>query len=68
MPIPDELIPQLRAHKTAQATERLAAGNQWEDWDLVFATLEGKPISPPLPWYFAAHPCGSAQPCSNRRR
>jgi site-specific recombinase XerD len=40
----------LRAHKAAQASERLVAGNQWEDWDLVFATPEGKPIDPRWDW------------------
>jgi site-specific recombinase XerD len=31
----------LRAHKERQAAERLAAGSQWNDHDLVFATRTG---------------------------
>lgn len=36
----------LRAHKTRQARERLAAGPRWADMDLVFATEVGTPIDP----------------------
>jgi site-specific recombinase XerD len=36
--------------KAAQAAERLAAGDQWEDWDLVFAGRTGKPIHPAKDW------------------
>ncbi|MET8808132.1 site-specific integrase [Streptomyces sp. NPDC004546] len=42
--IPPQLLPQLRAQKAAQARERLAAGDRWEDWDLVFARPDGRPI------------------------
>jgi integrase len=48
--LPEELIPQLRAQKAAQAAERLAAGDRWEDWDLVFAGPTGKPIHPSKDW------------------
>jgi integrase len=36
----------LRAHKTRQARERLAAGPLWSDVDLVFSTEVGTPIDP----------------------
>jgi integrase len=36
----------LRAHKTRQARERLAAGPLWVDMDLVFATELGTPFDP----------------------
>jgi site-specific recombinase XerD len=48
--LPEELIPQLRAQKAAQSAERLAAGEQWEDWDLVFAGPTGRPINPRRDW------------------
>jgi integrase len=48
--IPPPLIPALKAHKAAQATERLAAGDRWEDWDLVFARPDGRPINPRRDW------------------
>ncbi len=46
LPIPAPLLPALKAHKATQAAERLAAGDQWEDWDLVFARSDGRPIEP----------------------
>jgi integrase len=36
----------LRRHRVAQAEERLALGEAWEDHDLVFANALGKPINP----------------------
>jgi integrase len=36
----------LRAHRTRQRRERLAAGEAWEEHDLVFATALGQPMSP----------------------
>ncbi len=36
----------LRSHKAKQNEERLAAGDRWEDNDLVFATETGRPIHP----------------------
>ena len=50
LPIPAPLIPVLKAHKAAQAAERLAAGDQWEDWDLVFARPDGRPIDSRDDW------------------
>jgi site-specific recombinase XerD len=45
-PYPPPLIPLLKLQKGSQAIERLAAGDQWEDWDLVFAEPDGRPINP----------------------
>jgi integrase len=42
--LPDPLRDALRAHRTAQVTERLAAGSAWEDHGLVFAQPNGRPI------------------------
>jgi integrase len=50
VPIPAPLVEQLRAHRAAQAVERLAAGTSWEDWDLVFADQRGRPINPRRDW------------------
>jgi integrase len=36
----------LRAHRARQAQERLAAGPEWVDSDLVFTTKNGTPIDP----------------------
>jgi integrase len=48
--IPQPLIPLLKAHKAAQAAERLAAGDRWEDLDLVFCRPDGRPIDPRDDW------------------
>jgi integrase len=50
LPIPSPLIPGLNVHKAAQAAERLAAGDQWEDWDLVFVRPDGRPIETRDDW------------------
>lgn len=47
---PPELLPVLRAHRTEQAKERLAAGGRWQDHDLVFATSRGLPIDRTDDW------------------
>lgn len=47
---PPELLPLLRAHRAEQARERLAAGNRWQDHDLVFATPKGLPIDRTEDW------------------
>lgn len=46
LPLPAALVPILRAHHTRQLTERLQAGQCWQDHDLVFCTRHGTPISP----------------------
>ena len=49
-PIPPPLIPLLKAQRTAQKRERLAAGELWEDNDLVFCQPNGRPIDPRRDW------------------
>ncbi len=39
--LPEMAVDALRAHKKRQADERLAAGGQWNDHDLVFSTRTG---------------------------
>jgi integrase len=48
--LPEGLREALRLHRTAQAAERLAAGAEWRDDDLVFAQVNGKPIDPRRDW------------------
>lgn len=48
--IPPPLVPILKAHRTAQRKARMAAGTAWEDWDLVFARPDGKPVDPADDW------------------
>lgn len=43
--LPDVIVFSLRAHKHRQAQERLLAGGKWLDYDLVFTTTIGTPIS-----------------------
>lgn len=50
IPLPPELIPILKAHRTRQKAERLKAGSVWEDHDLVFAQENGRPIDPRDDW------------------
>ncbi|WP_329518644.1 tyrosine-type recombinase/integrase [Spirillospora sp. NBC_01491] len=50
VPLPPELIPILKAHRTRQKAERLAAANVWEDHDLVFCQPNGRPIDPRRDW------------------
>ena len=44
IPIPDVLAPALKRHKTAQAEQRLALGEAWEDHGLVFTNEVGAPL------------------------
>lgn len=46
IPIDDETAAALTNHRRFQAEERLAAGPQWEDNDLVVATRTGRVVSP----------------------
>lgn len=47
IPIPDLVVDALRRHRTRQLEERLVAGGRWqEQWQLVFCTETGSPISP----------------------
>lgn len=50
VPIPPPLVPILRAHRAAQLRERMAAGELWEENDLVFAQADGKMIDPRADW------------------
>ena len=44
--LPDLVISDLKPHRTAQATQRLRAGELWEDLDLVFANEVGGLVDP----------------------
>ena len=44
--LPREVVSALRAHRTRQATERLALGESWRDTSLVFTNEIGAPIDP----------------------
>jgi integrase len=48
--LPPELVGQLRAHRKQQNAERLAAGDAWQDRDLVFSSRSGTPIDPRADW------------------
>jgi hypothetical protein len=48
--LPPPLITQLRAHRRDQAAERLAAGEAWQDHDLVFCTPVDTPIDSRDDW------------------
>jgi integrase len=50
IPLPVELVPVLRGHRTEQLKERLAAGTAWYDHDLVFCRHDGRPISRSDDW------------------
>lgn len=50
IPIPPPLVPVLKAQRTAQKRERLAAGELWQEHDLVFCQPNGKPIDPRRDW------------------
>ena len=45
IPLPATAARALRDHRARQWAERLKAGALWEDWDLVFATHTGGPLS-----------------------
>ena len=47
--LPPELVTVLRAHRAAQARERLAA-NVWEDHDLIWCQENGRPIDSRADW------------------
>jgi integrase len=46
VPIAPPVAAMLRAHRVGQQAERVAAGDQWQDHDLVFATEFGTPVDP----------------------
>jgi integrase len=46
VPLPDELVAELREHLAGQEIERILAGPAWQDHGLVFCELDGRPIDP----------------------
>jgi integrase len=46
VPLPPPVVEALRAHKVVQSKERLAAGTDWQDTGMVFASLVGTPMEP----------------------
>jgi integrase len=44
IPLPGVCADALRSHRRRQLEERLAAGAEWQDGDLVFATPTGEPL------------------------
>lgn len=50
IPLPPGLAHLLRAHRAAQAAERLQAGFLWQEDDWIFATEFGAPIDPRRDW------------------
>jgi integrase len=50
IPLPAQLIPPLRAHLEAQKAERKAAGDAWQEWDLVWCQANGRPIDTHDDW------------------
>ena len=42
--LPTRAVQALRAHRTRQAAERLAAGERWQEHDLVFCREDGTPL------------------------
>jgi integrase len=45
VPIPPGALASLRAHRKAQAAERLAWGPGWPDTDLIFTHADGRPLT-----------------------
>lgn len=46
IPIPSDIIEELRHHKSRQAQERLLLGQAYQDHGLVFCEPDGRPIDP----------------------
>ncbi|MFI5931270.1 tyrosine-type recombinase/integrase [Actinoplanes sp. NPDC051494] len=46
IPLPTELVEQLRAHRAGQQIDRVLADSLWTEHDLVFSTDRGAPIDP----------------------
>jgi integrase len=46
LPLPSVLVVALKAHRTRQLEERLAAGPKWRDHGLVFPSTVGTPMEP----------------------
>ena len=50
VPIPAELCEVLRDHRSAQFEQRMLAGSEWTDHDLVFTRWDGQPVDPRRDW------------------
>jgi integrase len=50
VPVPSPLVRLLKAHRARQKRERLAAANVWEDFGVVFAQENGRPLDPRADW------------------
>ncbi|GAB3149278.1 tyrosine-type recombinase/integrase [Microbispora hainanensis] len=50
VPLPPPLIPLLKLHREAQEAERAAAGERWQDRDLVWCEPDGSPIDSRQDW------------------
>jgi integrase len=48
--IPPALVAALKAHRTAQLAERMAAGSHWRDGDFVWCQANGRPIGAHADW------------------
>ncbi len=48
--LPSALVELLKLHREAQEAERKAAGDRWQDWDLVWCTPLGAPIDARDDW------------------
>lgn len=46
IPVPKQLVANLRRHRRLQTAERLAAEEWWDDGDFVFAQTDGRPLDP----------------------
>ncbi|MFI1017997.1 tyrosine-type recombinase/integrase [Streptomyces sp. NPDC020965] len=50
VPVPPPFIPYLIEHKERQEADRAAAGDLWQDHDVVFARPDGRPLDPHQDW------------------
>jgi integrase len=50
IPLPAQIITALRKHLEAQKAEREAAGDAWQEWDLVWCQPNGYPIDTHVDW------------------
>lgn len=50
IPVPAAVCAILRAHRSAQFEQRMLAGAQWADHDLVFCRWDGSPVDPRRDW------------------
>jgi integrase len=60
VPIPPEVCAALRDHRSAQFEQRMLAGPEWTDHDLVFARWDGSPVNPRSDWQDWARILGAA--------